>query len=64
MSRWLTLLCLLVLISGCAAYATHQFDTVFGSEDPANRISEVSEEDTVFYNEQVRPILDSRCVSC
>jgi len=64
MSRWLILLCSLVLISGCAAYATHQFDTAFGSQDPANRISDVNEEEAAFYNEQVKPILDSRCVSC
>ncbi|NVK72115.1 MAG: fatty acid cis/trans isomerase [Oceanospirillaceae bacterium] len=64
MSRWLTLLCSLLLVSGCAAYATHQFDNVFGSADPANRIADVSKEDSAFYNEQVKPILDSRCVSC
>lgn len=64
MSRWLILLCSLVLISGCAAYATHQFDVVFGEQDPAHRVSDVSEEDAAFYKEQVKPILDSRCVSC
>lgn len=64
MSRWLILLCSLVLISGCAAYATHQFDVVFGEQDPAHRVGDVSEEDAAFYKEQVKPILDSRCVSC
>lgn len=64
MSRWLSLLCLLVLISGCAAYATHQFDGLFGAENPENRVSNVSEDDVIFYNEQVKPILDNRCVSC
>jgi len=64
MSRWVTLLLVLILVSGCAAYATHQFDNAFGAQDAANRVSDVSEEEAVFYNEQVRPILDSRCVSC
>lgn len=64
MSRWLTFLCLIVLVSGCAAYATHQFDVVFGEQDSMNRVVEVNEEDSAFYNEQVKPILDSRCVSC
>lgn len=64
MSRWLTFLCLIVLVSGCAAYATHQFDTVFGEQDSKHRVVDVNEEDRAFYNEQVRPILDSRCVSC
>ncbi|TYL48306.1 fatty acid cis/trans isomerase [Marinomonas sp. IMCC 4694] len=64
MSRWFPLFCLFVLVSGCAAYATHQLDTVFGSQDPVNRVSEVSPEETAFYNEQVKPILDTRCVSC
>ncbi|WP_111636647.1 fatty acid cis/trans isomerase [Marinomonas shanghaiensis] len=64
MSRWVTLLLVIILVSGCAAYATHQFDNAFGAQNAANRAADVSEEEAVFYNEQVRPILDSRCVSC
>ncbi len=64
MTRWLGLLFIFLVISGCTAYATHQFDSVFGVEDTDNRVSDVSAEDTAFYNEQVKPILDNRCVSC
>ncbi|NLQ16018.1 fatty acid cis/trans isomerase [Marinomonas sp. M1K-6] len=64
MSRWLTLIFALVLVSGCAAYATHQFDTVFGAQDTANRLDDVSATDAEFYHQQVKPILDNRCVSC
>ena len=64
MIRWLGLLFVLVVISGCTAYATHQFDSVFGIESTDNRDSDVNAEDAAFYNEQVKPILDSRCVSC
>ncbi|MBJ7538876.1 fatty acid cis/trans isomerase [Marinomonas transparens] len=64
MSRWLTIIGVVLLISGCAVYASHQLDVVFGSESPANRVSDVSDQDAKFYNDQVRPILDSRCVSC
>ncbi|BDX02430.1 9-hexadecenoic acid cis-trans isomerase [Marinomonas pontica] len=64
MSRWLTFVCLLTLVSGCAAYATHQFDSVFGEQNTTNRVVAVSNEDAAFYNDQVKPILDSRCVSC
>ena len=64
MSRWITLFLTLVLVSGCAAYATHQFDSVFGSQDTANRTGDINDEEAAFYNEQVKPILDSRCVSC
>ncbi|MCV2402218.1 fatty acid cis/trans isomerase [Marinomonas sp. C2222] len=64
MSRWLTLLCFFMLVSGCTAYATHQFDNLFGVENPSNRFSNVSEENEAFYNEQVKPILETRCVSC
>jgi hypothetical protein len=64
MFRWITLIFVFLLVSGCAVYATHQMDSVFGSQDSENRVSDVSESDAAFYNDEVKPILDSRCVSC
>ncbi|MBD5771562.1 fatty acid cis/trans isomerase [Marinomonas colpomeniae] len=64
MSRWIALVFVFLLVSGCAAYATHQFDSVFGSENTANRVSGTVESESEFYNEEVKPILDNRCVSC
>jgi len=64
MSRWMMLLCLFLVISGCAAYATQQLDFTYGKASPENRVVAVSEQDAAFYNDKVRPILDTRCVSC
>lgn len=64
MSRWMMLLCLFLVISGCAAYATQQLDFTYGKTSPENRVVAVSEKDAAFYNDKVRPILDTRCVSC
>lgn len=64
MSRWLILLFSLVFVSGCAVYATQQFDAVFGAQDVGNRVRSDNDAEAAFYNEQVKPILDTRCVSC
>ncbi|RBO83824.1 fatty acid cis/trans isomerase [Marinomonas aquiplantarum] len=64
MSRWLTVLLSLIVVTGCAAYATHQLDSVFGSATPENRAQSISSQEAEFYHQQVKPILDSRCVSC
>ncbi|MEP3348926.1 MAG: fatty acid cis/trans isomerase [Marinomonas sp.] len=64
MSRWIILIFTFLLVSGCAVYATQQLDSVFGSQSVENRIVETSESDVAFYNNEVKPVLDSRCVSC
>ncbi|AEF55159.1 fatty acid cis/trans isomerase [Marinomonas posidonica] len=64
MSRWVMLLLSLIVVTGCAAYATQQLDSVFGPATPENRAQSVSAEEAAFYREKVKPILDSRCVSC
>ncbi|MBM6551903.1 fatty acid cis/trans isomerase [Marinomonas ostreistagni] len=62
MSRWMWAL-LFVVVSGCAVYATQDLDQAFGKPDLANR--KVSENvDASFYQEQVKPILESRCINC
>ncbi|MCB5160616.1 fatty acid cis/trans isomerase [Marinomonas algarum] len=64
MARWLSFTLVFLAISGCAAYATQQFDSLFGPQDTSNRQSLTTQEEADFYNEQVKPILDTRCVSC
>ena len=64
MMRWV-LVAILVIASGCAVYATRDLDQAFGQSDVENRI-EASQgvSDASFYQDQVKPILESRCISC
>ena len=63
-TKWL-LIAVLVIASGCAVYATRDLDETFGESDVSNRAAlnqTVTEAD--FYQNQVKPILDNRCVNC
>ena len=62
MSRWVWAI-LFVIVSGCAVYATQDLDQSFGKPDLANRKTEQTL-DASFYQEQVKPILEHRCVNC
>ncbi|MBJ7553083.1 fatty acid cis/trans isomerase [Marinomonas spartinae] len=65
MPRALIVVLCVLLFSGCALFASQQLDSSFGVEKVANREGQsVSEADAEFYNDQVRPILDNRCVTC
>lgn len=64
MPRVVVVILSLLFISGCAVFASHQLDSVYGTEKVANRTGDLTKEEADFYNDQVRPILDSRCVSC
>lgn len=62
MSRWMWVL-LLVVVSGCAVYATQDLDQSFGKADLSNREASANV-DASFYQEQVKPILENRCINC
>ena len=67
LSRW-TLALLLVVLSGCAVFASHDLDDIFGHADSQNRQLAIVNHGTTlpdnFYQEQVKPILESRCINC
>jgi len=58
-------LCLLlsICLSACAAYSYHEFNQRFGDPTPKGRIV-ASRPETEFFNQQVAPIINSRCVVC
>ncbi|WP_425641177.1 fatty acid cis/trans isomerase [Marinomonas gallaica] len=62
-SRW-SLVLLLVVLSGCAVYATNNLDDVFGPADIENRQVTSKAIPDNFYQDQVKPILESRCINC
>ncbi|TPE46793.1 fatty acid cis/trans isomerase [Maribrevibacterium harenarium] len=63
MKRGLLLLLVLVL-SGCAVYATHQLDQQFGPASTQQRSVTLSDQEAQLYREEVAPILNSRCINC
>ena len=62
-SRWLGILALLV-ISGCAVYATQNLDEAYGKANSANRLPQEEKLPVNFYQDQVKPILENRCINC
>ncbi|SBS30352.1 Fatty acid cis/trans isomerase (CTI) [Marinomonas aquimarina] len=67
LSRWMLAL-VLVVVSGCAVFASHNLDDIFGPANSQNRQLVATEYSAPvsdnFYQEQVRPILESRCINC
>lgn len=64
MQKWLSIVGMLVLLSGCALYANQQLSQAYGETSVANREAPTTAQESAFYYEQVKPILDNRCVSC
>ena len=70
-SKWRILLFSLIVVSGCATVATQiDYETLYGPAVPKDRILSTAEYQAsrkrgdVSYPEEVKPILDSRCVVC
>ncbi|MEH6471002.1 MAG: fatty acid cis/trans isomerase [Halopseudomonas sp.] len=53
-----------LLLSGCAAYLTQQMDDRYGTAQPQDRLVASDSRDAQFYQQQVKPIIDNRCVVC
>jgi len=54
---------LLVAISGCSVYAKHNLEKKFGHTDPENRKPHLASSNIDYWRD-IKPILDSRCVTC
>ena len=59
--QWLWLI---VLVSGCATIATSQFEHKYGKAEPKERQVESVPAGSIDYWNQVKPIVDQRCVAC
>ncbi len=55
---------LLVLLAGCAAYTSFNFDQLFGEQHVRERRTPFDSRQGNYFLSQVKPIIDSRCVVC
>ncbi|WP_063669718.1 fatty acid cis/trans isomerase [Aliivibrio fischeri] len=53
-----------VIFSGCATYATYNYDQLFGEEQVQERIHEYKSPESIDYLDDVKPLIDKRCVVC
>ncbi|MCJ2377198.1 fatty acid cis/trans isomerase [Vibrio sp. ZSDZ34] len=53
-----------VIFSGCATYASLNFDDLFGSAKVRQRTELPNHPDSSYFLSEVKPILDKRCVVC
>ncbi|GAB3482172.1 fatty acid cis/trans isomerase [Marinomonas epiphytica] len=63
MRKWLLLITGILMLTGCALIASQHLNNQFGEENVENRVTSQPHDDE-FYDEQVKPILESRCISC
>ncbi len=59
---WIALL--ILFTSGCAVLAAQSFDDQYGTSSPKNRTVAWDSFEGKFYNDDVAPILENRCVAC
>ncbi|ADZ92072.1 fatty acid cis/trans isomerase [Marinomonas mediterranea] len=64
MSRRISVVFIFLLLTGCAVYATQKMDQAYGLPSLENREQVASADEAAFFNGEVKPILDRRCVSC
>ncbi len=57
-------LLIVVLLSGCTAIGTLQFERHFGKSEVKNRVVDVLPPGTIDYWSEVKPVLEKRCVVC
>jgi hypothetical protein len=55
---------LLLIAGGCATYAGLNFDELFGPEQVQTRIEPYDHSQSQYFVDEVKPILDNRCVVC
>lgn len=59
-----------IIVSSCAYYSTVDYEDVYGPSKPQNRLitpqenADLNQTVTIDYWDDVKPILESRCVSC
>ena len=53
-----------LLLASCILNTRNYFDELYGIETPRNRIVDVNSSQGDFYHNQVKPIIEQRCVVC
>lgn len=62
--RRLLIVTLVALFSGCAMYAGLNYDQLFGEPKVQARQKPLDSQHAEFFLNQVKPIIDNRCVVC
>lgn len=62
--RKLFFICLVVVFSGCATYAGLNYDQLFGPSQVRERQVALDSPQARFFMDEVKPIIDNRCVVC
>ena len=62
--RLIFILFFTILVGGCALVVGLQLDQQFGPASPQNRLTKTTEITTVTYRQDVKPILEARCIVC
>ncbi|MCP3698818.1 MAG: fatty acid cis/trans isomerase [Aliivibrio sp.] len=57
-------LILAIIFSGCATYATYNYDQQFGKSQVQQRIYDYQSPEGIDYLTDIKPIIDNRCVVC
>lgn len=57
-------LILVVVVSGCAAYAGKQLDAFYGVVEPRERLVDSNTQQANHFHNEVQPVLEKRCVVC
>ncbi|MGF1719058.1 fatty acid cis/trans isomerase [Vibrio kyushuensis] len=55
---------LIIIFSGCATYAGLNYDQLFGKPEVQQRTVDVTSPHSEFFLNEVKPIIDNRCVVC
>jgi len=63
-ARQFLVICALLLVGGCAVYASENWDQVFGPSEPRQRMETADSDAGSHYLQQVEPLLEQRCVVC
>ena len=58
------LILFVVIFSGCATYATYNYDQHFGKQSVQQRLNEYNTPDSLQYLNEVKPLIGKRCVVC
>ena len=64
MNRSYVIIFIFLTMSGCALLTYSNFDQIFGSQQVRNRIVETVSPNNINYWQEVKPVLDKRCVVC
>jgi hypothetical protein len=58
------MLALVVVVAGCSMFAEKKLHDLYGSSQPRERLVDASSSGGGFYHEEVKPVLEQRCVVC